>query len=138
MWEVLRRNSDTWNMQLSSSFSIAVASDAGFFSFPIVAGFNATETNRNTPIAMPCTLRSVAFNARANALGMDVSFTLRVNGADTTKILTITGGVNAIYSEITTAIKLNQLDLQTWRADFVDPVEPGTVNCRASSLGGSR
>jgi len=138
MWEVFRRGFDTWLSMFSGLQTFAIADDNDFITFPINANSQSVETNRQNPFAVATVVRGISINVRGNSLGMDCEIELRNNTVNTGKIITITAGVNAIMSEITTPINYAQLDLESAIIRFDDAGEAGAWSTRGSTIGGGR
>jgi len=138
MWEVLRRGFDTWASFHSGLETFNVANDDQFITYPINDGAQAVETNRQVPFPVASVVRGIAINVRGNSLGMDCVTELRNNGVNSGKILVITAGVNATYSEITTNVIYAVLDLHSAIIRFDDVAEAGSWSSRGASIGGGR
>jgi len=136
MLEVFRRGSNNWQTFLGSNVTVVVADDGEFLIIP--SDFPpAGESVRQVPMCLNGAVTRTSITVDGNTLGMNVTFTLRVNAVDVVPavILTITAGVAAIFSAVgNTPIVID--DLVNWRADFVDPVEAGVFVSRNQCCAG--
>jgi hypothetical protein len=116
----------SWSTVSSSAKSITmsgqtegvVAITAGVRYVPFAGGavsVNATETNVQNVCPSACTAKNGRIRILTNGSTSNVAYTLRVNGADTALVITITASTTGIFSDATNTVSVAASDLINWK-----------------------
>lgn len=137
MLEIFRRGLNSWLLAFQSFRTITIADDGEFLGIPFNNNPSPDETTRRTSLPINGNIQTFALESSSNTTAMDTVYTARINGADVAAVITVTAGINAVFSSIGNSIPFVIGDLLSCRVDFDDPVEVGTLNTSSSSLGGN-
>jgi len=135
--EIFRRGLNSWMIVFEEVRGFAISDDEEFVSVPINLSANPLEVNRQNCSALNGTMTNLHMTIGGNDLQDDLLMTLRLNGVDTTAILTITAGLSALFSLEDIVIPLVITDLMSWRLDFNNATDTGTPSFLNSAAGGN-
>jgi len=132
-----RGGNNTWQAINPQNTSIPVADDGEFTTLPN-SQFppNGGESVRQVTNLLNGVLTTAGVQVDSNTLDDDLHLTNRMNGSDTTLIVIITAGVNAVFSAVDENIPIVIGDLCSFRIDFQDPADTGSVTIRSGGIAG--
>lgn len=87
-----------WMMALGTNVGLTDVDNGEFGLFSEIVSFTATEANKQHWTPVDITLITFGFRFTANSSGTDVTYTIRINGVNTTKTIVVGAGLSGDFS----------------------------------------